>query len=173
MAKPETAQQVKVFKAWCLYDRKLIATAKANGVAERTLANWIKAYGWHARADELLDVVVANVNRDLVEQQTEEANHRLDLAQEMAKWGIDFIRGHEPETTADAIRAVKEGIMIERKELGLDKETPQATLPQVNVSVDVRTLVALEIKRLRESLRDRGEAACDRSREPFRIQNSR
>ena len=114
MARPETAQQIKAFKAWCLHDRKLIETAKDPGIPKRTLVNWMNAYDWHGRADELSEMVIAGSNAQIVEQKIEEANYRLEAAQELVKWGLEYIREHAPDNTAVALNAIKIGILLDR-----------------------------------------------------------
>ena len=105
---------------------RLHAALKADGEAPsvRTLAEWSSKYGWQERIAELErtawnaeDEARKSELREMAERHTKEA---LLLQQKGAEWLSQLAA--DQVTVAAAIRAITEGVRLEREALGADKK---------------------------------------------------
>lgn len=119
----ETAKHYQAFLVWYELDRHYDKTRTKLGVNKNTLANWIKVFEWHARADVLDAHAQAKIDSKLVNErvkrQAKMNETHFQTGQELLIVSNKYLEENGIDNGAQAIAAAKAGVEIQRKVEGL------------------------------------------------------
>lgn len=99
-------------------------------VAKDTLARWMRDRAWNERADDLDSEVSRSVEQIAVQQKVEMFQRHALVGGEMIDKGIQYLREHGLDKSADAIKMIIEGVRIEKSSIGI----PQALMEVSSMS---------------------------------------
>jgi hypothetical protein len=87
--------------------------------SEWALRTWYKSEEWKKRADGMDAEVSREINKEAIEEKILMLKRHADAAGSLVKMGIDYLKSHDLDKSADAIRAVAVGMEQERAARGM------------------------------------------------------
>lgn len=126
----QPGETAKAYEAFAVYrdagaSRSLADTGRKLGKNLTTLGEWSSKNGWVERARAWDEHVIALANPRAAEAQAEALARHIQAGKDLQAWGAKVLPASEANATpADAIRAVKTGVDIERQGLGIPDRAP-------------------------------------------------
>ncbi len=119
----ETAKHHAAFWDWYALERNYTRTKSKLNVSNVTLNDWIKKFGWHARADEVDRKAQAKYEAKTI---NERAKRQAEMIENHYKYGTNlvsvggnYLQKNGVDSGGQAIQAVKIGVEIQRTAEGL------------------------------------------------------
>lgn len=113
-----------------------------------TVKQWVYEYGWDERAQALDLETISRMDNMIIDERIQMFREHAEIGKEIKDLGINFLREHGIEKDMSALRAIADGIQIERSSRGLADSL--ARLAQM----DDTTL----LKEINKLLKDKGNA---------------
>lgn len=79
---------------------------------------WIRKYGWQERADKMDAEVRYRLQEQAIANKVQMYQRHAEIAQQIIERGIEYLERNEPDTTAVALKMIKDGTEIERISTG-------------------------------------------------------
>jgi hypothetical protein len=117
--KRQTHVHFAAFNCWHQADRSWRAVAQEFGVSENTVYLWMQAFGWHARADTRDREAAKLAERAAVARRARILESQAKAGELLLRRGVEHLAKTPIENTNDAIRAIKEGVALQRQAEGL------------------------------------------------------
>jgi hypothetical protein len=125
-------ESAKAYAAFAVYrdmgpTRTLETLCRVHTTPLPTLKNWSGRFGWVERTRAWDEHVIALANPRAAEAQAEALARHIQAGKDLQAWGAETLPKATvaaQATPADAIRAVKTGIDIERQGLGIPDRAP-------------------------------------------------
>lgn len=111
----ETSVHQAAFEAWYAGGRIMRTCIEHANVSHDTILRWMKAFDWHARADERDREIARQAERDSIARQVKVLNDQRTAAELMRRRGVEYFTKHELEDGRTAIVAITKGIALERE----------------------------------------------------------
>lgn len=85
----------------------------------RSVQAWITEYGWYDRAADLDNQVIQRMDSQIIDERIEMFREHAAIGKEMKDFGLAYLRDKGVNSDMGALRAISEGIQIERSSRGL------------------------------------------------------
>lgn len=116
----ETRKHIAAFEEWYAADRDFRATSEKTGTPQNTLYDWAARFGWRRRADDRDQEVIRLNAQKAIKAKADRIARHAEAGALLVERGMTFLRtDNSIENATDAIRAIKEGVNIERAAEGL------------------------------------------------------
>jgi len=115
----ETSKHREAFEAWYAAARSFRQISPKLAVPRRTLFDWADAFDWHDRADARDHEAQRIADEEAAKERAARQKRRRKAGELLAVRGMEFLHKNQFDNAADAIRAIKYGTEIERKEDGI------------------------------------------------------
>jgi hypothetical protein len=115
----ETSKHQLAFEAWYAAGRQTQPVAAAQGIAQRTLRTWSQAFDWHELADARDREAAVQAERAAIEQRLKVLEEQRQAGELLRRRGVQYLTKAQLDNAADAIRAIKEGVALERSAAGM------------------------------------------------------
>jgi hypothetical protein len=113
--KHESPAAKEAFEHWYANGRSSRKTAEHVKVSDRHVQRWMADWDWHARADARDQEAFKQAEREAINRRAKTLEEHRRAGELMRRRGEERLRKHEIETSGDAIRAIKEGVILERQ----------------------------------------------------------
>lgn len=114
----ETAKHIAAFLAWYELDRSFDETRIKIRVNKNSLAEWIKKFDWHRKADEIDAKAFAKAQKLIIEKNgkrtAEMIENHYKYGASLINIGGGYLKEKGVDTGGQAIQAVKIGVDIQR-----------------------------------------------------------
>ena len=115
----ETSRHRDAFEQWYSLERNWTKSAQNSTVSRRLLYSWADTFNWLDRADKRDAMAQRIIDEEAAKERADRQKRRRMAGELLTARGLEYLREHPLETAADAIRAIKAGTEIERKEDGV------------------------------------------------------
>lgn len=123
----ETERHRDTFERWLSNGRSCRKTAEKGKISERQVYRWMHEFDWHGMADEREAEAVRQANHEAIRSRAQRLKEHQQAGELLRRRGVLYFSArndkggwlNELEEPTPAIRAIKEGIAIERQAEGL------------------------------------------------------
>jgi transposase len=119
----ETARHLSAFCEWYALERNYDASKTKLGVTKNTLADWIKKYNWHERADALDKKAFTKLEAKVVEAKAkrtaEMIENHFNYGAALVSIGAKYLKEKGVDNGGQAVQAIKIGVDVQRTAEGM------------------------------------------------------
>lgn len=149
MARKETARHKEAFEVWYANERNgeasyRILRNKGGPRTSATIYNWERIYEWDARADERDALALEKLQKKAIEERAKRIEQHANLGKLLQSKGGKYLQMYTLGDGNQAIRAITEGVKMERQALGIDDKADldldidvNIKFTWVNIDVDI------------------------------------
>jgi len=87
--------------------------------SEDTIRNWVGQLHWDERANALSGQISRALDNTIIGRRVEMYKKHAEIGQDMVEMGMNFLKENGIKSDQSALRAVVEGVEIQRQSLGL------------------------------------------------------
>lgn len=88
-------------------------------VTLHTVNQWANLYHWAERAEDIDLQIATRMDREVIDERIEMFREHAKIGREIKDFGLDYLRENGIKTDMAALRAIADGIQIERSSRGL------------------------------------------------------
>lgn len=111
----ETGKHIEAFEIWLQGGRSIRTVCKQLSVSEVAVCNWIKAFAWHARADERDRELKLHLEREAMSRRVKVLEDQRIAGELLRRRGVEYFRKTELDDGRVALAAITKGVELERQ----------------------------------------------------------
>lgn len=124
------------------FNKNVPADENGRKASFSTLQNWIQDYHWMERAENLDVEAARKMDNLIIDERIKMFREHAEIGKEIKEMGIEFLRTKGLEKDASALRAIADGIQIERSSRGLaDVLAKISTMGDDDIEREIRKLM--------------------------------